>query len=210
VKLTGKTIALAALMTTALGTAVAVIPSYAQDNSATTTTDAAAPTDTAMIRIGPHTGGPGDAMFGMVAHAEALLEQFDTNGDGAISQDEIDAQRAADLAQYDTNGDGTLSLEEYQAYWMARFYERMVDAFQQLDANGDGEITADEFNAGLANIVARLDQNGDGVLNADDRAAVQQQRQDQQQDQRPFAGPGQPGPGQFGPGQFGPGGGPHR
>ncbi len=204
-KLSGKSIALAALMTTALGSAVAVIPSYAQDAAAPATT--ARPTDVAMA--GPRAGGPGPNagpgnMFEMVVHAEALLEQFDTNGDGAVSQDEIDAVRAADLAQYDTNGDGTLSLEEYQAYWMARFYERMVDAFQRLDANGDGEITAEEFNAGLADIVAHLDRNGDGVLNADDREAAQMQIQEH----RANAGqPGPGGPGQMGPGQFGPGGG---
>lgn len=205
-KLSRKSIALAALMTTALGTAVAVVPSYAQDNTAPATT---ATTDVAMA--GPRVGGPGPGpgdMFAMVVQAEALLEQFDTNGDGAISQDEIDAVRAGELAEYDTNGDGTLSLEEYQAYWMARFYERMVDAFQRLDANGDGEITAEEFNAGLANIVARLDRNGDGVLNADDREAVQMRIEAHRAEgagQFGPGGPGQFGPGQPGPGQFGPG-----
>ncbi len=200
-KLPGKSIALAALMTTALGTAVAVIPSYAQDTNTT-----AGPAGTAapvqVAQMGPHAGGPGmgaEDMMQMVVRAEALLAQFDTNGDGALTQDEIDAARAATLAEYDTDGDGTLSLEEYQAYWMAQFYERMVDAFQRLDANGDGQVTAEEFNAGLADIVARLDQNGDGTLNADDRAAVQQHVQDQ----RPFAGQNQPGPGQVGPGGAG-------
>ena len=102
-------------------------------------------------------------------HIRELFATFDTDGDGLVTQDEIDGVRAAELAEFDADGDGTLSLEEYQALWLARVYERMVDAFQQLDADGNGEITIEEFNAGLANIVARMDQNGDGALGEDDR-----------------------------------------
>ena len=102
-------------------------------------------------------------------HIRELFATFDTDGDGLVTQEEIDGVRAAELAEFDADGDGTLSLEEYQALWLARVYERMVDAFQQLDADGDGEITIEEFNAGLANIVALMDQNGDGALGEDDR-----------------------------------------
>jgi hypothetical protein len=169
-KLTGKSIAAAALIATAIGSVIAIAPTYAQNATTPAATDVA---QTPMRMGDDHRGGPGpQQMAGYVIRAEALLEHFDANGDGIVTQEEIDTARAAELAQYDADGDGTLSLEEYQAYWLDRFYERMVDAFQQLDANGDGQITADEFNAGLANIVARLDQNGDGGLGADDHPAM--------------------------------------
>ena len=119
-----------------------------------------------------------------------------------MTQEEIDGVRAAELAEYDADGDGTLNLEEYQALWLARVYERMVDAFQALDANGDGEITIEEFNAGLANIVARMDQDGDGALGETDGQAVRERMQDREGNVRimmqgpngGFMGFGGPGP----------------
>jgi hypothetical protein len=44
-----------------------------------------------------------------------LLETFDTNGDGQLTQAEIDGFRAERLAKFDTDGNGTLNLEEYEA-----------------------------------------------------------------------------------------------
>jgi len=177
-RLTRKSVAAAALIATAaLGTAIAIAPSYAQDGVTVTET---AQLHARMRAAGVHPGPGPQEVFAHIARAEALIEKFDTDGNGIVTQEEIDAVRAAELAEYDADGDGNLSLEEYQAYWLDRFYERMVDAFQELDADGDGEITDAEFNAGFANIVARLDANGDGGLNADDRPDV------------PMAGPGGP------------------
>lgn len=181
-----KAVTLAAALAVGLGSVAAIAPSYAQD----------AP-DTVAFNprmAAQHFAGGGDRdgnRGGPAAHAQRLMETFDTDGDGVVTQEEIDAVRAAELAEFDADGDGTLSLEEYQALWLARVYERMVDDFQKLDADGDGQITVEEFNAMLANIVERLDQNGDGGLGEGDRP-------ERGQDQRPD-GAGQPGPGQ-GPG----------
>jgi hypothetical protein len=170
--MTGRSVAAAALIAAGLGTALAIAPTYAQD-AAETTTDVAQVDHRIVIHRGHGGHGPNPQdIMAFVARAEALMERFDTDGDGTVTQAEIDAARAAELAEYDADGDGNLTLEEYQAFWLDRVYERMVDSFQALDANGDGEITVEEFNAGLANIVARLDQNGDGGLNADDRPEV--------------------------------------
>ncbi|MGD9740060.1 MAG: EF-hand domain-containing protein [Bauldia sp.] len=172
--ITTRKIALAALVTTALGTAVAVVPSYAQQAPAAPATPPvpAAPEAPAAplpppdrIEIGRFGGGFGHLIGGPTE----LLELFDTDGNGTVTQEEIDGVRAAQLAEFDANGDGQLNLEEYQAYWLSLVFERMVDAFQHLDANGDGEVTAAEFNDGLADIVVRLDQDGDGALGPTDR-----------------------------------------
>ena len=98
----------------------------------------------------------------------AMLELYDTDGDGSISQAEIDATRAERLATFDADGDGQLTLAEYEALWLDAMRERMVDQFQRHDDDGDGQVTADEFGEDFANIVARRDRNNDGVLNADD------------------------------------------
>ncbi|MSU89526.1 hypothetical protein GE300_07845 [Rhodobacteraceae bacterium 2CG4] len=97
-----------------------------------------------------------------------FAEQFDTDADGNITQQEIDAARAAQLAEFDADGDGALTLQEYEALWLDAMRERMVDRFQAHDDDGDGSVTAEEFGEEFAGIVARRDRNGDGVLNADD------------------------------------------
>ncbi|MCW5718854.1 MAG: EF-hand domain-containing protein [Bauldia sp.] len=167
-------LAVAALVTTALGTAVAVIPSYAQEavTTAPATTATSPDPATGATRVRPavvafhRDEGPMSAM--PLGRIDNLMATFDTDGDGVVTQAEIDAVRAGELAEYDANGDGQLNLEEYTAYWTAQMFERIVDAFQDLDANGDGNVTTEEWSAGIGNIVARLDQDGDAALGPTD------------------------------------------
>ncbi|MEK9946444.1 MAG: hypothetical protein VW999_10710 [Alphaproteobacteria bacterium] len=117
------------------------------------------------LAAGPH---------GMRGHHAAhgggtnLLETFDTNGDGQLTQAEIDGFRAERLAKFDTDGNGTLNLQEYEALWLDAFRERMVDAFQRHDDDGDGIVTTEEFNDPYANMVARMDRNDDGILSGEE------------------------------------------
>jgi hypothetical protein len=112
-------------------------------------------------------------------HMGQMIDQialWDGNGDGQVTQDEINAFRAARLAEFDTNADGTLSLEEYEALWADAMRERMVDMFQRHDDDGDGIVTATEFAERYENTVARLDRNDDGVLSKDDLRGKRGQR----------------------------------
>ena len=115
-------------------------------------------------REGRHGGGHGRGGDMM-----RRLQEFDLDKDGSITQAEIDQVRQGQVAQFDANKDGTLSLEEYQALWLDRMRERMVDAFQEHDDDGNGQVTPEEFNERFSALVERLDRNGDGQLNADDR-----------------------------------------
>lgn len=98
----------------------------------------------------------------------SMLESFDGNGDGQLTQAEIDAARADRVAEFDANGDGQLTLEEYEALWLDAMRERMVDRFQQLDDDGDAIVTTEEFVDPYSSAVSRMDQNDDGVLSIDD------------------------------------------
>ena len=99
---------------------------------------------------------------------QTLLELYDTDGDGSVTQGEIDSVRADRLASFDADDDGQLTLAEYEALLLDAMRERMVDQFQRHDDDGDGLVTGDEFGEGFVNLVARRDRNDDGVLNADD------------------------------------------
>ncbi len=102
-------------------------------------------------------GGPG-----------RIIEQFDANSDGAVTQKEIDATRTQSFEQYDSNGDGSLSLEEYEPLWREQSRPRMVDRFQSFDDDGSGNVTSEEFDAPTANLVPRLDENDDGEVTPDE------------------------------------------
>jgi hypothetical protein len=97
-----------------------------------------------------------------------LLKQFDTNDDGKLTQDEIDAARHARVTEFDADKNGALSLEEYQALWLDAMHRAMVRAFQANDEDGDGSVTIVEFQARFADIVENLDRNGDGELTRDE------------------------------------------
>ncbi len=111
-------------------------------------------------RHGGHRGG-GRHMFRM-------MEAFDANDDGKLSQEEIDSSRAERFGQFDGDGDQSLTLQEYEQLWLDAMRERMVDRFQHLDADGDAKVTAEEFQRPFAKIVRRKDRNGDGVIDRND------------------------------------------
>lgn len=93
-----------------------------------------------------------------------LLETFDTDRDGKLTQAEIDAARTARFAEFDKDGDGKLSLEEYQLLWVEAMRPQMVRQFQRHDRDGDGAVTQAEFLERYRLLVYRLDANGDGVI----------------------------------------------
>ena len=101
-----------------------------------------------------------NAMMG----GHGILMTFDTNGDGRVTQIEIDEYRGNGLAKFDTDGNGSLTLSEYEALWLAAMREKMVDRFQYLDADGNALVTTEEFKRPYANMVRHMDKNGDGVL----------------------------------------------
>jgi len=87
-----------------------------------------------------HRGGP----FHMIV--DDMLGSIDTNADGAISQDEINAAIETRYAAFDANKDGKLSLEEFQALWADLTRPIAVRAFQFLDPNGDAVLDRAEVD----------------------------------------------------------------
>ena len=107
--------------------------------------------------------------FKKMAKAKQFLKRYDTNGDGKLSQEEIDTVRKELFAKYDTDKNGTLSLAEFQPLWLDLRNMRMVRAFQRLDQDGNAEVTEIEFVEPLSQLVQFMDRNGDGFLSIEDR-----------------------------------------
>jgi Ca2+-binding EF-hand superfamily protein len=124
---------------------------------------------------GYHNGYHGDharrGHHGKMRHRiRAFTERYDTNRDGRVMQEEIDANRTEWVREFDANNDGQLSLEEFQNLWLRARFERMVREFQRFDRNGDAQVTLEEYREPLSDLVERLDRNDDGALSRDDRS----------------------------------------
>lgn len=118
-----------------------------------------------------HSGGYGMGGPGMKGHGgrmASMLRYFDSDGDGAVSQAEIDQVRDERFATFDSDSSQTLSLAEFEGLWLDFMRERMVDGFQRLDADGDGQVTLAEVNRPLGQMVERMDRNEDGVIDRSD------------------------------------------
>ncbi|MGE4611286.1 MAG: EF-hand domain-containing protein [Paracoccaceae bacterium] len=105
------------------------------------------------------------------------FEMLDTNGDGVITQTEINAIGAGRFAESDANGDGYLDADELKAQMLAKGAERRA----KRDGKGDRGSKRDEGNTELRqtqmgermdlaikHMIERADTNGDGKLSADE------------------------------------------
>ncbi len=95
-----------------------------------------------------------------------MIEMFDQNKDGSVTQDEVNASVAERFAAADADKDGRVTLEEFKAYRLTEMQPMKVRAFQRLDRDGDGKVTRAEFDRISDRMFARLDRDVDGELKA--------------------------------------------
>jgi hypothetical protein len=110
--------------------------------------------------------GHGGGMMG-----QQLMERYDADKDGKVTQQEIDKNRADWLAEADSDKTGSLSLEEFKVLWLKARNEMMVREFQFFDRDGNGQVTIEEYQGPMSDMVAERDRNADGALSKDDRPA---------------------------------------
>ena len=55
-----------------------------------------------------------------------FMERYDTNKDGKITQQEIDANRTDWFGKFDADKNGSLNLKEFEALWMEAHRKQMV------------------------------------------------------------------------------------
>ena len=119
---------------------------------------------------GCHGGmGRGHGMMG-----QQMMERYDADKDGKLTQTEIDQNRQQWLAEFDADKNGTLSLDEFKQLWLKGRNQMMVREFQFFDKDGNAQVTLEEYQAPLANVVTERDTNNDGSLGPDDRRMMGQ------------------------------------
>lgn len=121
------------------------------------------------------------AILGLGALDFAAL---DTDGDGALTEADLDARIAARFAQADADGSGGLSAAEMVA--MAEIIRqeqmaaRLAQALVRVDDSGDSEIQLDELQArapATVHLFDRVDADNDGTITPEEFAAAQEAMQ---------------------------------
>ncbi|MCP4700420.1 MAG: hypothetical protein GY862_26750 [Gammaproteobacteria bacterium] len=89
--------------------------------------------------------GMGDSMMNHQIRMAEQTARFDSNGDGRVTREEMQAARAEAFRQGDSDANGALSLAELQTLQAKRKEERLAAGYAYLDSDSDGAITAAEF-----------------------------------------------------------------
>lgn len=108
---------------------------------------------------GPGAGGPGAGPGGY------MLQKFDTNNDGKVSEDEFRTVHQQMFDAMDTNRDGVVTTDEVAAYASAQRANRKI---ARMDADGDGKVTRDEFQQYSNARFTKADTNQDKALTGDE------------------------------------------
>ncbi|TMJ41936.1 MAG: hypothetical protein E6G89_05070, partial [Alphaproteobacteria bacterium] len=73
-----------------------------------------------------------------------MMQRYDANKDGKLTQQEIDDNRAEWFARFDADKNGSLNLKEFEALWLEANRQDMIREFQRLDPNGDAAVSLGE------------------------------------------------------------------
>ena len=112
------------------------------------------------------------------------IDEYDTNGDRAVSLREFDVIRAARFAYTDADGNGIVNEAEYVTEYQTRLNAKLGEErighikqafirFGSLDEDDDKKITRTEMNASGERSFSRFDENKDGVINDKDTATTE-------------------------------------
>ncbi|WP_170381662.1 EF-hand domain-containing protein [Ruegeria atlantica] len=100
------------------------------------------------------------------------FQELDANGDGQLTQEEMEAHRTQRFSKADTDGDGRLSVEEMQAATQKKANDRVTKMFEEHDANKDGFLSEDELpkprRAGK--MFDRIDADNSGTISEQEYA----------------------------------------
>ncbi|QFT69822.1 EF hand [Labrenzia sp. THAF35] len=113
-----------------------------------------------------------------------FIENWDLNGDGAVTAEEARERRGNVFASFDANDDGFLDAEEYVLFDEARAQDQAENEPKGMgkgarnpangmrlevnDIDGDGKVSEAEFLDNASSWIEMIDRNGDGVVTVAD------------------------------------------
>lgn len=106
----------------------------------------------------------------------AMFGEFDADGNGSVTVEEIEAFRAARFAELDADGNGQVSRQEFMDHAAARAGERAGAMFDRMDVDGDGTLSRDAIEArrgsgpDAGRMIERFDADGDGAVSQTEMA----------------------------------------
>ncbi len=93
---------------------------------------------TTAMAFGPGSGGQGPRMN---------FQELDSDGDGQITQSEMEGRMDARFNEADTDGDGLLSAAEMETQGQKKVADRVARMIERFDKDGDGSLSQDEMPA---------------------------------------------------------------
>tara|TARA_R110002012_G_scaffold208332_2_gene378399 strand:+ start:2473 stop:2961 length:489 start_codon:yes stop_codon:yes gene_type:complete len=96
-----------------------------------------------------------------------MLERFkaaDENGDEKLTKAEIYQSRGKRAAEIDTNNDGTIDVEEIDAARKDMRLKKQQKWLSRLDTDGDGVVSTDEFARSGTARMQHMDRDRDGIV----------------------------------------------
>ncbi|NNK79272.1 MAG: calcium-binding protein [Litoreibacter sp.] len=113
----------------------------------------------------------------------ANFETIDADGNGELSQEELQNRGRERFASADANSDGLLSKEELIASGEARMQERLTRRIDRMmehrDENGDGLLSAEELAPPAdraANRFDKMDEDQSGGISKEEFEAAMKKR----------------------------------
>ncbi|NIZ14708.1 EF-hand domain-containing protein [Phaeobacter sp. HF9A] len=99
-------------------------------------------------------------------HQKPSFQQLDANGDGELTQAEMQALHQTRFEAADSNGDGLLSAEELNAKAQERIARRTASMIERFDTDGDGALSAAEMpeRPGPHKFLEKADTDGNGSI----------------------------------------------
>jgi hypothetical protein len=130
-------------------------------------------------------------------HRQQMLEEFDSDSDGAVSNTEFTNRTQERFAELDANGDAQVTTVELAAHFDGeQLPMRALRRFNSADADGDGTVTQSEFDTAAGDLFARLDGDVDGIVTPDEaRDGMHAMRDEARQRMQERFGEGGPGRG---------------
>ena len=107
-----------------------------------------------------------EAMTKSEEKPERTFDDFDLDSDGQITSDEADWLDK--VAEFDQDEDGAISREEWEV--MTESEEKPERTFDDFDLNSDGQITSDEVD--WFDRIAKFDKNGDAAISREEWEAM--------------------------------------